>query len=55
MQMLQKAVPGLNNTYFWIDRERGICAVLMTQIRPFFDADVVGLLDEFEQAIYAMP
>ena len=44
---------GLSNTYFWIDPQSGICAVLMTQTMPFFDADVVNLLAEFEAAVYA--
>ncbi len=43
---------GLYNTYFWIDPESGICGVLLTQILPFFDAAVVGLLAEFETAVY---
>jgi CubicO group peptidase (beta-lactamase class C family) len=43
---------GLFNTYFWIDRERDICAVLMTQILPFYDARTVQLLENFEQALY---
>ena len=43
---------GLYNTYYWIDQEQEICAVLMTQIVPFFDAEVLRLLDGFERAIY---
>jgi len=43
---------GLYNTYFWIDRERGVCAVLLTQILPFYDAETVALLDDFERAVY---
>ena len=44
---------GLYNSYFWIDRENDVCGVLITQILPFFDADVLALLNEFETAIYA--
>lgn len=44
---------GLYNTYFWIDRERGVCAVLLTQTLPFYDAKTIALLDEFERALYA--
>ena len=44
---------GLFNSYFWIDRENGICGVLITQILPFYDADVLALLSEFERAVYA--
>ena len=45
---------GLTNSYYWIDRENDICGVLITQILPFFDADVLALFSEFETAVYAM-
>ena len=45
---------GLFNTYFWIDRERGVCAVLMTQVLPFFDDQIITLLGEFERGVYAL-
>ena len=41
------------NLYYWIDRDNDICGVVMTQIMPFFDADVLALASEFEKAIYA--
>lgn len=44
---------GLYNSYFWIDRNKNICGVLITQILPFYDADVLALLNEFETAVYA--
>ena len=44
---------GLYNSYYWIDREKDICGVLITQILPFYDADVLALLNEFETAVYA--
>lgn len=44
---------GLYNSYFWIDRENDICGVVITQILPFYDADVLALLNEFETAVYA--
>lgn len=43
---------GLYNSYYWIDREKGICGVLITQILPFYDADVLALFNEFEKAVY---
>jgi CubicO group peptidase (beta-lactamase class C family) len=43
---------GLYNTYFWLDPRRKIAGVLMTQILPFADPKVLGLLDRFESAIY---
>ena len=42
---------GINNTYQWIDPARGTAGVLMTQILPFADPIVLGLLDGFERAI----
>ncbi len=44
---------GLFNTYFWIDREQDVAGVLMTQILPFYDDDVVRLMGEFEVAVYS--
>lgn len=44
---------GLFNSYYWIDPENDICGVVITQILPFFDADVLALLSEFETAVYA--
>jgi CubicO group peptidase (beta-lactamase class C family) len=43
---------GLYNTYFWIDRENGVCGVLLTQILPFADPAVLELLNHFEQSVY---
>lgn len=43
---------GLYNTYFWMDRENGVCGVLMTQILPFADPAVLDLLGQFEQSVY---
>jgi CubicO group peptidase (beta-lactamase class C family) len=44
---------GIFNTFFWIDPNRGIAAVVMMQYLPFFDKDAVGLLGDFERALYA--
>jgi len=44
---------GLYNTFFWIDPKSGICAVLLMQFLPFVDKPAVGLLDDFERAVYA--
>jgi methyl acetate hydrolase len=43
---------GIYNTEFWIDRERGICAVLMMQYLPFYDTDAIATLQGFERRIY---
>ena len=44
---------GLYNSYYWIDPKNNICGVVITQILPFFDADVLELLSAFETAVYA--
>ncbi|MGA3399092.1 MAG: serine hydrolase domain-containing protein [Acetobacteraceae bacterium] len=43
---------GINNTYFWLDLKKRVAGVLMTQILPFADPTVLGLLDRFEAAVY---
>ena len=42
----------LTNTYYWIDPYREITGVLMTQVLPFLDPNVLALLDAFETAVY---
>jgi methyl acetate hydrolase len=44
---------GINNTYFWLDPNKRVAGALMTQILPFADPTVLGLLDRFEAAVYA--
>jgi CubicO group peptidase (beta-lactamase class C family) len=44
---------GIFHTFFWIDRTTGVAAGLFTQVLPFFDAQVIGMLLAFEQAVYA--
>jgi CubicO group peptidase (beta-lactamase class C family) len=43
---------GLFNTYFWIDRDNGISAVLLTQALPFGDPGARKLVDDFDSAVY---
>jgi CubicO group peptidase (beta-lactamase class C family) len=45
---------GINNTYYWLDPTKRVAGVLMTQILPFADPTVLGLLDRFERAVYAL-
>ena len=45
---------GMYNSYYWIDIKKGICGVLITQILPFYDADVVTLFHDFEKSVYAV-
>ena len=44
---------GIANTFYWIDPKRKICAVIMMQFLPFVDKEAVGLLGDFERAVYA--
>ncbi len=44
---------GIQNTFYWIDPKRGVCAVLLMQFLPFCDRDAMGVLHEFERAVYA--
>jgi CubicO group peptidase (beta-lactamase class C family) len=44
---------GINNTYYWLDPRKQVAGVLMTQVLPFADPTVLGLLDRFEAAVYA--
>ncbi len=43
---------GVFNSYYWIDRQKGIGGVLMTQLLPFFDQAVIETLIGFEGAVY---
>jgi methyl acetate hydrolase len=44
---------GIENTFYWIDPKRSLCAVIMMQFFPFVDKQAVGLLSDFEKAVYA--
>jgi CubicO group peptidase (beta-lactamase class C family) len=44
---------GLYNTYYWIDPRRRLCATILMQYLPFVDKEAVGLLGDFERAVYA--
>lgn len=43
---------GLLNTYFWVDPVKRVAGSLFTQMLPFYDARVVNLYGQFEQALY---
>jgi methyl acetate hydrolase len=45
---------GVFNTFFWIDREQDVCAVVMTQMLPFGDAGAVKLVEDFDRAVYQL-
>lgn len=44
---------GFYNTFYWIDPKRSLCAAIMMQFLPFCDPAAMGMLREFEQAVYA--
>jgi len=43
---------GIFNTYYWLDPQKRIAGVFMTQILPFGDHKAVALGGEFERGIY---
>ncbi len=43
---------GINNTYFWIDRTRGVTGVILMQFLPFADRKALALYDAFERGVY---
>jgi CubicO group peptidase (beta-lactamase class C family) len=43
---------GLANTYMWIDPQRGVPGVYLTQILPFVDEKSFSLYLTFEKAVY---
>jgi CubicO group peptidase (beta-lactamase class C family) len=44
---------GLYNTFYWIDPKSSLCAVILMQFLPFVDKEAVGMLSDFEHAVYA--
>jgi CubicO group peptidase (beta-lactamase class C family) len=44
---------GIFNTYYWLDPVKRIAGVIMTQILPFADRQVLELLGAFERGVYA--
>lgn len=43
---------GLANTYFWLDPNRKVTGLILTQILPFADQKTLQLLGDFEGTIY---
>lgn len=44
---------GIANTFYWIDPQKSMCAVVMMQFLPFCDAEAMGLLRDFERTVYS--
>jgi CubicO group peptidase (beta-lactamase class C family) len=43
---------GLANTYYWVDAERQVAGVFMSQLLPFADPKVLEVFAAFERAVY---
>jgi hypothetical protein len=44
---------GIDNTYFWVDRTRGIGGVILMQFLPFADEKALATYAAFERGVYA--
>lgn len=44
---------GIFNTYFWVDFERDVTGVFLTQTLPFGDREVLDLFGRFERGVYS--
>jgi CubicO group peptidase (beta-lactamase class C family) len=43
---------GLANTYFWLDPNKRVAGVILTQSLPFVDPKVIELYGQFENSVY---
>ena len=43
---------GIFNTHYWVDPERRVIGVIMTQVLPFGDARTMKVYGQFERAVY---
>ena len=43
---------GLANSYWWVDREKGVAGVIGSQVLPFGDGKVVPAWVGVEKAVY---
>ncbi|MFK7891904.1 MAG: serine hydrolase domain-containing protein [Granulosicoccus sp.] len=43
---------GVCNTHYWVDRNKDVAAVLMTQSLPFVEQPLMDTYDAFERAVY---
>ena len=43
---------GLKNTHFWVDAKRGIAAVILMQILPFYDGACIRAYRGFQELVY---
>jgi CubicO group peptidase (beta-lactamase class C family) len=45
---------GLFNTYFWIDRAKGVTGTILMQFLPFADANALAVYDNFKRGVYRL-
>jgi len=45
---------GIDNTYFWVDRTRGVGGVILMQFLPFADTKALAVYDAFERGVYRL-
>jgi CubicO group peptidase (beta-lactamase class C family) len=43
---------GINNTFYWIDPQKQIGAVILMQMLPFYDDAALRVLNGFEERVY---
>jgi CubicO group peptidase (beta-lactamase class C family) len=43
---------GIYNSYYWLDPQKRVTGVILTQILPFADQRAVRLYGEFESGVY---
>jgi len=43
---------GIYNSYYWIDPQKRVTGVILTQILPFADQRAVRLYGEFESGVF---
>jgi methyl acetate hydrolase len=45
---------GIDNTYFWVDRSRGVAGVILMQFLPFADPAALEVYNVFERGVYQL-
>jgi methyl acetate hydrolase len=43
---------GINNTFYWIDPQKQVGAVILMQVLPFYDQGALRVLQGFEERVY---
>lgn len=49
---MTKAITGLANSYFWIDQQKGVGGVYLSQVLPFADVKALPMFYAFEKSVY---